>query len=324
MFPIDWSAFHFLRPQLLWLLAPVLLIFLLGMLSLRQEVKWKSIIAPHLRPYVIKQGSEHKKIFMYILMMLGMVCGVIGLAGPAWKKVEVPGQILETPVVVLLDMSESMLSDDIQPNRLERAKFKLNDFLTADPRARVALIGFAGTAHTIVPLTSDYEVVRSHLDGLTPLIMPEPGNNLAEAIKLADTLMSVTEAPGKVLVFSDDPADELLPEFQQYIQYSDNGVVLLPFANDTSNYFQGNNNEKLKTQVLTLDNSDVESMAADIQRNLEFTEAPGEKEDQWRDAGWIMVIPFAAIMLMWFQRGWVLLSILIFCSSCNDQKRVEA
>lgn len=320
MFPIDWSAFHFLRPQLLWLLGPVLLIFLLGMVSLRQEVKWKSIIAPHLRPYVIQKGSQHKKIFMYGVMLLGMVCGVLGLAGPTWKKIEVPGQILETPVMVILDMSESMLSDDIQPSRIERAKFKLNDFLTANPRARVALVGFAGTAHTIVPLTSDYQVVRSHLDGLMPSMMPEPGNNLTEALQLADSVMSVTDAPGKIVVLSDDDANELLPEFQQYVQYSDNQIILLPMRADTFNLFQRNSTEKIIQYPLTLDNSDVEAIASAIRRDLEFTEAPEEKDNQWRDAGWMLVIPFAGMLLFWFQRGWVLMSMLLFFSSCSDQQ----
>jgi Ca-activated chloride channel family protein len=81
------------------------------------------------------------------------------LAGPTWKKIELPGQELETPLVILLDLSQSMLSDDLQPNRLERAKFKISDLVGHHPQARAALIGFAGTAHTIVPLTRDYEII---------------------------------------------------------------------------------------------------------------------------------------------------------------------
>lgn len=59
--------------------------------------------------------------------------------------------------------------------------------------------------------------------------MPEPGNNFAEALQLADSLMSVTTAPGTVVVLSDDTEDILLPEIQQYLQYSDNRILVLPF-----------------------------------------------------------------------------------------------
>ncbi len=317
LFPIDWTALHFLRPQLLWLLAPALLITVLGIASIRQEVKWKFIIAPHLRPYMIQKGSESKKMLMYFLLLIGIVCGITGLSGPAWKKVEVPGQQLETPAVVLLDMSESMLSDDIQPNRLERAKFKLNDFISQDPRARMALVGYAGTAHTIVPLTHDYEIIRSHLDGLTPSIMPEPGNNFTEALQVADSVMSVTTAPGTVVVLTDDTGEELLPQIQQYLQNSDNRVMVLPFR-PNANLLETSGMDKLDVYQLTLDKSDVEHMAGVISKNLEFTESPEEKKDEWQDAGWILVIPFAVVFLLWFQRGWVLLCLLVVFSSCNQ------
>jgi Ca-activated chloride channel family protein len=75
--------------------------------------------------------------------------------------------------------------------------------------------------------------------------------------------------------------------------------------------------DRLEVYQLTLDNSDVEHMAEVISKNLEFTESPEEKEDEWRDAGWMMVWPFAAVLLLWFQRGWVLMCILLVFSSCD-------
>ena len=322
LFPIDWNAFHFIRPAMLWLLIPVLLILAFGLISWQREIKWKYIISAHLRPYVIQKGSESQKLLMYGLLLVGLASGIIAVAGPTWKKHEVAGRQLETPVVVLLDMSDSMLSDDIQPSRLERAKFKLNDFLSGDPRARVALIGFAGTAHTIVPLTHDYEIIRSHVDGLSPSVMPEPGNNFTEALQRADSVMSVTTAPGTVVVFTDDSEDVLLPEIQQYLANSEHRAMVLPFRTQI-NSNKASTTERLEVYQLTLDQSEVEHMAETIRRDLVFTESPEEKEDEWRDAGWILVLPFAAVLLLWFQRGWVLLCVLPVLSSCSQVETFE-
>ena len=55
---INWEDFHFLRPQLLWLLIPVLILLIIGLFGLRESIKWKHVIAPHLRPFLIQKGSD--------------------------------------------------------------------------------------------------------------------------------------------------------------------------------------------------------------------------------------------------------------------------
>ena len=152
---IDWSQFHFLRPGFLWLFLPLAIILILSLISAREDVKWKKVIAPHLRPYVIKKGSESLKKWMQIVLVFILSLGTLGVAGPTWEMAEIPDKKLETPAVIALDLSQSMLATDIQPTRLERAKFKIKDLLAENPKARIALVGYAGSAHTIVPLTRD-------------------------------------------------------------------------------------------------------------------------------------------------------------------------
>ncbi len=65
-----------------------------------------------------------------------------------------------------------MLATDIQPNRLERAKFKISDFLDANPRAKAGLVAYAGTAHPVLPFTSDYNLIKHHVVSLINRIMP--------------------------------------------------------------------------------------------------------------------------------------------------------
>jgi len=345
LFPIEWSLFHFLRPQFLWLLIPALLLPLLGFLSIQREVRWKKIIAPHLRPYVIQKGNDRAKAVMNILLFFSLSFGILALSGPTWKKVEIPGQELETPMVILLDLSQSMMATDLQPNRLERAKFKIHDLLKHNPRARAALIGFAGTAHTIVPLTKDYEIILSHIDGLKPSIMPFPGSDMEAALVLADTVMSVTEAPGTVLIFSDDFSQPQIPVLREFTSTGNRKIVVVPMNTNQGSKvpaFDGkgslmdqNGNvvyssldedvlaglsslEDVSVQKLTLDDSDVELISAGISENLKFKTQDEEKDDDWRDAGLLLVLPMALLFLLWFRKGWVVYVLApILLSSCS-------
>jgi Ca-activated chloride channel family protein len=344
---INWEDFHLLRPWFLWLLLPAFAVLLIGLIGLRDQVKWKRVIAPHLRPYVIQKGSEGKMRWMQSALFIFLSIAIIGAAGPTWKKIEVPGKTLETPLVILLDLSQSMMATDIQSNRLERAKFKINDLLDANPRARTALIGFAGTAHTIVPLTGDYKIIKSHLDGLSPEIMPYPGTNLEAALVLADTLIRVTTAPATLLLVTDDFTDELFSQLQRFVNQGKTKVEILPMNTVTGANVpapgssrpmrdnQGNivhsalndnllnqlhSIEKINVNRLTLDNSDMELLAKSISGNLEFKEKDEEKEDDWLDKGLWFVIPFALFGLMWFRKGWVIYSLVMMIgfTSCNS------
>ncbi|MHA7130554.1 VWA domain-containing protein [Algoriphagus namhaensis] len=330
-FPVDWEKFHFLRPDFLWLFVPLLAWFAISLLSIRQDLAWKQMISPHLRPYVIRKGSEKLKFWMQGLLLLSMSLGICALSGPTWKQVEVPGKELETPLVVLLELSSSMLEDDLQPTRLERAKFKISDFLDKDPRARAALIGFAGTAHTIMPLTRDYNLILSHIDGLSPDVMPLTGSDLAAGLALADSLTAITDAPGTILILSDEVSDETFSLIQDYVIQSKNQVEFLPmFAVGAEVQEQMNllgrlqALDKVNVNRLTLDNSDVEAIAKRISGNLIFTEQDGFKEDEWQDMGMILVIPMAVLLLFWFRRGWVLYSVLILTfTSCGKVETFE-
>jgi len=328
--PIDWEAFHFLRPAFLWLLLPTVLIFALQLLSMKQKTSWKKVIAPHLRKYMISKGSNRRIVLINLVAFMILVPGILGIAGPTWKKKEIPGRVLQTPMTILLELSESMEQTDLQPSRVGRAMFKIKDFLDKDPQARVSLIGFAGTAHTIVPLTQDYNIIKNHIDGLNTSVMPVPGSDLQEGLKLADTVMSVTDAPGTILLMTDELEQEQIEQLQEFILNSPHRLEILNLLPGTVNreYLSKlgvlTGYENVKLNQLTLDNSDVELIADRISKNLEFTEAPEEKDDDWRDAGLLLVIPMAIVFLLCFRRGWSLYVVLLMVfSSCSDSKNFQ-
>ncbi len=343
---INWEQFHFLRPVFLWILIPVAIILLLNIVTNRNQIKWQSVIAPHLRKYVIQKGSEGLRKWMQLLTMITLSLAVLGMAGPTWKEVEVPGKILETPIVVVLDLSQSMMATDIQPSRLERAKFKLSDFIDANPRARIALVGFSGSAHTIVPLTNDYKIIKSHMSTLTPNVMPFYGSNLEATLDLTDTIINVTSAPATLILFSDDFDKSTFDVLQTFANSGTTKIEIMPFntivgANVPSYNGKGflknkgkNVHSKLNTDILnrldaienitvhslTLDNSDMELLAKKIADNIEFKEQDQEKEDDWEDHGLVLIIPFVIVVLISFRKGWVLYSLIFMMtlSSCSE------
>jgi len=345
---IDWDSFHFLRPALLWLLVPLGILLIFSLLGAKEDIKWEKVIAPHLRPYMIKRGSESLKKWMQVFLVLILSMATIGVAGPSWRMSEVPEKKLETPLVIVLDLSQSMMATDIQPNRLERAKFKIKDLLTENPKARIALVGFAGSAHTIVPLTRDYKIIDTHLDGLSPSMMPYPGSNLKAALQLTDTLKSVTTATAKLLLITDDLSNESFELMQKFVSNGNTIVEIIPVNTLTGadvpsprgkrpmkdangNTVRSSLNievinklnsiENIHVNMLTLDNSDMEILAKSIRSNLEFNEENEDIENEWQDEGYWFIIPFALIALMWFRKGWVVYSLLfvITLSSCSKE-----
>lgn len=347
---INWEELHFLRPHLLWLLLLALLSLIIALVGLREKVRWKVVIAPHLRPFMIKKGSEQIKKWMHLTLFICVSLAIIGASGPTWRKIEEPEKILETPLVILLDLSQSMMAQDMQPTRLERAKFKIQDLLEARPGARTALIGFAGTAHTIVPLTRDYNIIKSHIKTLTPAVMPFPGSDLEKALALADTITVRSEAPGKILLISDDFTETSFVQIQDFVNNTSHEVIILPMnTSKGANIPSGRKNqfvkdsrgqivrssldkkildkiasiERVSLSHLTLDKSDMELLAKNISDHLEFKEKPEENENNWRDDGFWLIIPFAVIVLIWFRKGWVIYGLLlsVTLSSCSQESK---
>jgi len=348
---IDWDKFHFLRPEFLWVLAGVAFIFLIGLFSLRDEEKWKKNIAIHLRPYVIQKGSGMMRLVAHSLLSFFMALACLGLAGPTWNEVELPGKILETPVVIALDLSQSMMATDIQPSRLERAKFKINDLLDANPRARIALVGFAGTAHTVVPLCTDYNIIKSHLPGLSPDILPYPGTDVEAALILADSITKISSAPSRLILITDDFDEDVFEVVQNYVNQGDRFVEVLPMntvtganikfpkskkvqKDENGNPVLSALNQKALNQLsslkgvhvnrLTLDKSDMEHISDLIANDLSYQEEAEKKENLWVDRGIWLSIPLILFFLFWFRKGFVIYGLfLISLTSCSHEMNFE-
>ena len=343
----DAENFHWLRPLWAWGFAPVLLVAILVIISFKENTKWQKVIAPALRPFMITKEKRTAITFPLLSYLLIMSIGILALAGPTWSKQEVPGAKSEAVLMIALDASLSMLAEDIQPNRLERAKYKINDLLAANPGSKVSLYAYAGTAHTVVPMCSDYKLVKHHLESIFPGIMPRRGSNLQHLIQLADSSLTKVKAPSTLLIVSDVIQQEDISALTSFVDNSPHQIEILAMATaqgaqipinkwkhplkdeqghviisklDADVLFELQNHPKININTLTLDNSDVELMAKKIRSKLNYQEDDIASEEQWKDMGFLLVIILAVLVPFWFRKGWMVNYIwLAFgLSSCSE------
>jgi Ca-activated chloride channel family protein len=310
--PFDWAQFHFLYPKALWLFLPLALIAILLAAGNREQKKWKRIIPAALRPWLFTTGSRMALVLPLLLFMAGAGFCIVGLAAPTWKKKEVPSVKSHAVVLIALDCSQSMLATDIQPNRLERAKFKLGDFLDANPRARAGLVAFAGSAHPVLPFTGDYRLVKQQATSLLPRIMPIPGANTGVLLIVVDSLLKNIDAPSTIFLMTDAIDAGKAAMLGNYMQGSRHHLEILLFSTPGGSgqdpiVLRGLARDSAITITpLTLDTSDVAGIAKRIAEKLVFEKAGGQNEKEWMDMGSLLLIPALLITLFWFRKGWLI------------------
>ncbi len=203
------ADFHFLRP--LWLLLILALPALyLARHQLRQaDAGWgRYIPQPLLRPLLQKpgQGASGRATRSPLLPLnIAIVILAIALAGPSWRQAPTPLKQPEDSLVIMLDLSLSMLATDTEPDRLTLAKRKIRDILAQRGGGLTGLLVYSGDAHVVTPLTEDTRTIEAMLGVLDPAIMPAQGNRADLAVKRAIELLD-QGAPGRgrILLISDD------------------------------------------------------------------------------------------------------------------------
>lgn len=183
------ETLHFLRPLWLWTLIPIALIGWLLWRQHQQQGGWQRLIAEPFKPVLLSKQSQQKNALPLIGLLLIWLITVIALSGPTWQKVEVPAEKNRQASVILLDLSLSMLSDDLKPNRLSRARFQLMDLLKSHPEQQFGIVVYAGSAHTITPISEDPQTLINLTPSLSPLIMPSMGANAMTGLQQAQQLL---------------------------------------------------------------------------------------------------------------------------------------
>ncbi|SDS09011.1 Ca-activated chloride channel family protein [Halopseudomonas litoralis] len=183
-------GFSFARP--LWLLALLPAAFLLVLLYQRgwRRSGWEQLLPAQLHGWLLQQHPGGSHALRFTALGLTWTLAVLALAGPVVNSVGEPRRLSESALVIVLDVSRNMLSDDLAPNRLQRAKHKIRTVMQDYPDTQLALIAFAGSAHRVTPLSQDRNTMSSLLAALEPDIMPADGQNVEQALSLAGQMLA--------------------------------------------------------------------------------------------------------------------------------------
>ena len=339
--------FHFLRPLfLLGLIPAVLLVATLGFLHSRNS-SWHKAIDAALLPYLLEQNSRSRQYLPLYGLLSIWVLSIIALAGPVWQQIPSPVQEREDAMVIVQDLSLSLYSTDLNPSRLVRAQRKLIDILNSrKTEGQTALVVYAGSAHTVTPLTDDIATISNMVSALDPNIMPLLGSKPEEGIRLAIELLNNAQIPeAKILLITDginnadvDAISEQLngtlhslsilgvgtnegapiPTNDGFLRDQNNAIVIPTLNSGLLQELADSVNGRYADIVLSDNDIDflLEQTLLDETRNLRDVE---EEFDTWAEAGpWLLllVLPLAAFA---FRRGWLLSICMLFLINPQQQ-----
>lgn len=324
------ALFHLLRPM--WLLAMPALLVIWWLVRRRDadSLPSASLVAPHLRCALTVNRDARGWVRPVDGVVIALLALALGAAGPTWNKQPSPWFSETAPLVIAVEVSNSMRSNDLQPTRLDRARFKVLDLIAQRTGARTALIAYAGSAHVVMPPTTDVDVVKPFLESLDPAIMPEPGSQASAVLPVALDLLGDEAAFGTLLFVNDgfDSAD--VPAFAELagrpgamstialvVGTDDGGVALMPDGSPVLGPSGGRLDTAVDTGVLrrisneadmpiiraSHDDADLRRLMLRIESNLAQADDP---HAQWRDQAWWLLWPAGLLTLVWFRRGWTM------------------
>jgi Ca-activated chloride channel family protein len=321
---------HFLRP--LWLTV-VPLIIIAWWLTRRREASLAAVsfpVAPHLLDALTMNRDAARGLRAVDGVALMLLLVAVAAAGPTWSKQASPWFEETAPLVIAIEVTDSMRANDLQPTRLDRARFKILDLIAARTGSRTALVAYAGSAHIVVPPSKDVEVLKPFLESLDPAIMPEPGANAGAALPLARDVLGENAAIGTVLFvndgfeasdlaalagFASEPGSPALAAL--VVGTEAGGVALMPDGSPVMAETGGRLDTGVDSSLLrrvsgeagvsvvraSTGDGDVRALMRAIDSNLQQADDP---DAQWKDAGWWFLWPALLLALPWFRRGWTM------------------
>src|SRR6266571_4376816 len=192
-------------PEWLW---GLLLIPLLVALFVRAEGRGlrrlQEFVSARLLPQLAGTVNRPRRIIRFALQLLGLSLALVSLAQPRWGYTFQDVKRKGLDLLIAVDTSRSMLSNDVQPSRLERVKLAIQDLINELQGDRVGLIAFAGRAFLQAPLTIDYDAVVEAINDLDTKTIPEGGTNISSAITLATQSFGKSAMGNRALIIFTD------------------------------------------------------------------------------------------------------------------------
>ncbi len=192
-------------PHWFWALAVLPVLALLYFRAeKRSAAKLEKFISARLLPELAGNVDRVRRTLRFFCVLLALGLAIVALAKPRWGYVYEEVRRRGLDLLLAVDTSRSMLSNDVSPNRLERVKLATQDLINSLEGDRVGLIAFAGRAFLQAPLTIDYDAVVESINDLDTKTIPEGGTNISEAIALATQTFGKTATGNRALVIFTD------------------------------------------------------------------------------------------------------------------------
>lgn len=323
---------YWFRPW--WLLLLPLLGWLLWQLWHRQKRagRWQMILPPAFHAALLSGGNGRDSKLPWIALGVAWLLTVFTLLGPSWERVEQLSQKPADPLVVLLELTPEMLATDVQPNRLEQARRKLFDLLQNRSDAQTAIVVYAGSAHTLVPLSDDLATSRNLLDALKPSLMPEAGHRADLAVVKALTLLQQAAlGDGRILLIGSSLTEQERLEIRRALSGKSTQFLMLgigtaegaPITQDDGSFLK---DEQGAILVPRLDDAGLKAFASDLDghyrharlddadlRELGLLDGPRNlrndgqtlRLDTWADQGYWLLLPLLLLAACAGRRGWL-------------------
>ncbi|KZW99270.1 hypothetical protein JL49_18340 [Pseudoalteromonas luteoviolacea] len=331
------TEFQFIRPDLLWLLVPWAVIILLQWYK-RSGTQETQIIAPHLANVVLAKNDEQKVSQSSWLTSMILFLSIFAIAGPSIEKQSVPVFSAKQARVIVMDMSYSMYSTDIAPNRLTQARFKTLDMLQLFKEGDTALVAYAQDAFIVSPLTSDIKTLENLVPSISPQIMPGKGSNVLAGIDQAKTLLEQANyTQGEIILVTDEVETDEVTDIQSMLSnssytlhvYGVGTVQGAPISAPEGGFLKDRYGQivvpklyvdRLKSLAQRLggsyasytpDSSDIQSFANLQRSDIERPDQPNET--LWRvDAGKYLLFVILPLALIAFRKSVLALCITLF------------
>ncbi len=309
------DQFHFLRPWLGLLFFPFLLPLWFLYRNKHVNKQWHDIIAPHILQALLLRRTGKQRFFDPLVLFFCIVsCSILITMGPTWVQQPSPFQKDETGLVILLDVSSSMNSRDVQPDRITRARQKIRDLLSLRQGSKTALIVYAGSAHTVLPFTDDVEILTTYLESVSPDIMPRVGKFPEKALPLVDSQLASLPVPGTLLVVADGLGSASEAAFADYFSTHPHQLLVLGVGSENPSASGQQRYPSLDVRslkglaeaanghyiALTVDSDDVVKIN---RRAGNYFVTQQDKNVPWQDFGYYLLFVMLLLFLPWFRKG---------------------
>ncbi len=219
--------FHFQHIEYLFVLAAIPIMLVLFFLLRRWKKKAvQKIGEPHLVKQLIRGFSHRLFTLKFFLIIIGFALCALAVAGLVKKEGSLKVNSTGIDVMIALDVSNSMLADDITPNRLERAKQVVSKIIDKLSDNRIGIVIFAGRAYVQMPMTTDHSAAKMYLSAVSPDDIPAQGTVISQALKTSYAAFTSKEKKYRSIILITDGEDHDEEAIKVTRQLAEDGIMI--------------------------------------------------------------------------------------------------